>query len=878
MQEQTIIYAKDYQEPAYFIDKTFLRFELSDDVTHVYSQLVMRRNSNFPQDPLQLDGQDVELLSLKLNGEEINKKFYQVESEGLVIQNDVLPDTFELQCKTAISPEKNTSLEGLYRSRGMYCTQCEAEGFRKITYYLDRPDVMSEFEVTIVAEKNSFPVMLSNGNCISDFIDGSLRTVVWHDPFKKPCYLFALVAGDLSCVEDTFITCSKKQVSLKIYVEEKDLDKCAHAMDSLKRSMRWDEEVYGREYDLDNFMIVAVDDFNMGAMENKGLNIFNTSCVLANPATTTDDGYERVEAVVAHEYFHNWSGNRVTCRDWFQLSLKEGFTVFRDAEFSADMNSRDVKRIEDVIFLRAFQFPEDAGPMAHPVRPDSYIEISNFYTVTIYEKGAEVVRMLANILGREKFRQATDLYFERHDGQAVTCEDFVKCMEEYSGIDLQQFRLWYSQSGTPELVFTDDYDEVSLRYTLNVHQFLPNNTIEKKYAPFHIPVKIALYGDAGALPLDIMGMSNNDTTDNTEVVLDVIESKSQFVFENVKERPVPSLLRGFSAPVKQTYNYTDEQLAHLIAIDTDGFSRWDACQSLAVKIIKGFIVADNVDSSLSLLVTALKNILKNDVLDYSMMALMIRMPSEVYIAEFYEKAEPLKIFTARRHLQQYIAKNLHSELLDIYNRLNNSISGIGADARSARSLRNAAMSYLMLLGDIDVNELCFKQFQSAVVMTDQIASLKALVNSQSASEYASLALDQFYQQWKHEPLVVNMWLQVQATGEHDNALSNVQALLTHEAFTYKNPNKVRALIGAFCQQNFMQFHHVSGCGYQFLAEQVIVLDKINPQIASRLLTPLTRWKRLEPIRSGLMREILKTISNQNLSKDVYEVVSKSLLN
>jgi aminopeptidase N len=877
MQDQKTIYAKDYQQPAFYIDKTFLSFALNDGITVVSSRLEMRRNPAFETDLLILDGQDLELRSIKIDGVEIPASSFLAGIESIVITLPPVKEHFTFECVTAIYPEKNTSLEGLYRSRGMFCTQCEAEGFRKITYYLDRPDVMSEFHVTLVAEKNSFPVMLSNGNCIADIIENDLRVVTWHDPFKKPCYLFALVAGDLACLEDVFVTQSGRKVALEIFVETKDLDKCDHAMHSLKNAMRWDEQVYGREYDLDTFMIVAVDDFNMGAMENKGLNIFNTSCVLANPKTTTDDGFERVEAIVAHEYFHNWSGNRVTCRDWFQLSLKEGFTVFRDAEFSADMNSRDVKRIEDAIFLRSVQFAEDAGPMAHPVRPDSYIEISNFYTVTIYEKGAEVVRMLANILGKDLFRKATDLYFDRHDGQAVTCEDFVRCMEDASGIDFQQFRLWYTQAGTPELKVTDHYEQESHRYHLTIEQITPATPGQENKMPFHIPVKIALYGDAGALPLHFSGSQFIETPDNTERVLDVIQQKNVFIFDNVFEKPVPSLLRGFSAPVKVDYAYTDQQLAHLIAIDTDGFSRWDACQALATKVIMNLV--DNIpcQSSLALLTSSLGSLLENDAIDKAMLALMFTLPTDAYIAEFYDSADPGLIFNAKNSLRLHIARTLRSVLLEIYQQCSSENDGTSYAARSSRSLGNMALSYLMLLEEHGINQLCWQQFTSSSTMTEQLASLKYLVNSTSATDEACKALDQFYDQWKNEALVVNMWLQVQASCEKDGALSRVRALLQHEAFDYTNPNKVRSVVATFCSQNPAQFHQVSGDGYDFLADQVIYLDKVNPQIASRLLTPLTRWRRIEPVRSVAMKKVLERIAASQLSKDVYEIVSKSLV-
>ena len=878
MQKEKAIYASDYCPPAFFIDRTYLKFELTDEATIVSSRLSMRRNPDASTEALVLDGQHLELKEVKLNGNVISVEQYELTPETLSVPVPVDIDSFELECVTIIHPDKNTALEGLYRSHGMYCTQCEAEGFRRITYYLDRPDVMSEFEVQITANAEAFPVMLSNGNCISDITGNGKRIVTWHDPYKKPCYLFALVAGDLACLEDEFVTCSGRKIALKIYADQKDLDKCQHAMQSLKKAMRWDEEKYGREYDLDIYMIVAVDHFNMGAMENKGLNIFNTSCVLADPATTTDEGFERVEAVVAHEYFHNWSGNRVTCRDWFQLSLKEGFTVYRDSEFSADMNSRDVKRIEDVMFLRSVQFVEDAGPMAHPVRPDSYIEISNFYTVTIYEKGAEVVRMIANILGEELFRKATDLYFSRHDGQAVTCEDFVQCMEDASGVDLQQFRLWYSQAGTPTLKITDEWDEESKAYSLKVEQLLLPSPGQAEKQAYHIPFRMALYGDAGALPLRLGENDIRETSDNTEYVLDIKNPSETFQFNQINEKPVPSLLRGFSAPVKLEYEYSDEQLAHLIAIDTDGFARWDACQMLATRIILGSINGESRDQARILLGQALAKLLLNESVDGSMKSLMLAIPSDSVIADHFEQADPLAIFDARKQLRNDIATSLKSLLTKEYLRLSEHVDGMSVDARAARSLRNTMLSYLMLLNDDDIKDYCWTQFKTSKTMADQLASLKALVNSPFAADLAREALSAFYLQWKNESLVVNMWLQVQASAEKDSVLTEVKALLRHPAFEYTNPNRVRALIAGFSSMNPSQFHQISGEGYRFLAEQVRTLDKLNPQIASRLLIPLTRWKKIEPVRSGIMKNVLEQLASENLSRDVYEIVSKSLLN
>lgn len=873
----TTTYLKDYTPPAYLIDKTFLAFSISEGATRVSSRLLMRRNPMAAAgQPLVLNGQDLQLLSIAIDDKPLSAADYQLGDETLTIAS--VPEAFTLRCETQIHPEKNTSLEGLYRSRTMYCTQCEAEGFRKITYYLDRPDVMSEFETTIIADAGSFSTMLSNGNCVADVEEGGKRKVTWHDPFPKPCYLFALVAGNLSCIEDHFVTCSGRDVTLQIFVEEKDLEKCEHAMASLKNAMRWDEEVYGREYDLDIFMIVAVDDFNMGAMENKGLNIFNTSCVLAHPQTTTDAGFQRVEAVVAHEYFHNWSGNRVTCRDWFQLSLKEGFTVYRDAEFSADMNSRAVKRIEDVSLLRTVQFAEDAGPMAHPVRPDSYMEISNFYTVTIYEKGSEVVRMLANILGPQKFREATDLYFSRFDGQAVTCEDFVQSMEEVSGFDLTQFRHWYSQAGTPELTIADSYDAESQCYSLSVKQATPATPGQPHKLPFHIPCKVSLYGEAGAFALNLQGqLLDAERADNTELVLDITEAEQQFLFTGLSEKPTPSLLRGFSAPVKIHYDYSAEQLAHLMQMDSDGFSRWDASQSLIIQVLQGVMQGQDVSMAETLLLSACKTLLEDASLDAAMVALMLTLPAESYLMDLQQAADPALIHQTRRALQLRIAEALEAEWRAVYQRLAVPAQGQSGDAIAARSLRNVALGYLMLLGDEPSIRACWQQYQVADNMTNRLAALRALVNTSAAQQQAEAALADFYQQWQGESLVVNMWLQVQASCELPGTLARVEVLLQHPAFDYTNPNKVRALVAGFATGNPAAFHADNGEGYRFLADQVLHLNHLNPQIASRLLTPLTRWRGIEPVRAALMKQELQRImADSTLSKDVYEVVSKSL--
>ena len=876
---------RDYRAPDYWIDKTDLHFYLTEEWAEVTASLALRRNGDSPATaPLVLHGQAMELLEVAVDGRTLAAGQYQLSDEQLTVE--ALPAVFTLRCKTRLKPQENTALEGLYKSQSMFCTQCEAEGFRRITYYLDRPDVMSEFTTTVEADKSRYPVLLSNGNPVArGDAGGGRHWVKWHDPFKKPAYLFALVAGDLVSVDDSFTTCSGRQVSLRIFVASKDVDKCDHAMRSLKKAMRWDEEVYGREYDLDIFMIVAVDDFNMGAMENKGLNIFNTSCVLAKPETTTDSDFQHVEGVVAHEYFHNWSGNRVTCRDWFQLSLKEGFTVFRDAEFSADMGSRTVKRVEDVLFLRTQQFAEDAGPMAHPVQPASYIEISNFYTRTIYEKGAEVVRMIHNLLGAQQFRRGSDLYFERHDGQAVTIDDFVAAMEAVSGRDLSQFKRWYSQAGTPRIEASGSYDSERQRFTLNVAQSCPPTPDGDAKLPFHIPLALGLVGEEGSLPLRLQGAAaDGDSSGDTTCVLELTEPAHTFVFEQVREKPVPSLLRGFSAPVRLYYDYSRDDLMRLISRDSDGFCRWDASQQLGLAVIEDLMATYNRQGDLrgaavdTRLIEAYRAVLANASLDQAMVALMLTLPSESYLSEVAERIDVEAIHAARGHLRKVIAAELATELERVYR---DNCSGAPYSPQAAaiaqRSLKNMALNYLCALAEERGLALCRQQFRRGDNMTDVLAALDNLVRAEPET-LGQAALDSFYQQWRHEPLVINEWLSVQAACPAPGGLARVKALLQHPGFDIKNPNKVRALIGAFCRQNAINFHLKSGAGYRFLADQIIVLNRLNPQIAARMLTPLTRWQKYDEERQALMRSELERIMLEpELSKDVYEVVSKSLV-
>lgn len=883
-QQPKTIYLKDYKAPPFSIEKTYLEFDLFETDSIVRSRLEFVREEAGA--PLCLHGQDLELVSVAIDGVTLAASEYEVDDFTLTIKN--VPDRFTFECETKIQPQDNTSLEGLYKSRTMFCTQCEAEGFRKITYYLDRPDVMSIFTTRVIADKKKFPVLLSNGNpSDSGFLEEGRHWAEWIDPFKKPAYLFALVAGDLVHVDDNFKTQSGRDILLRIFIEPKDKNKCDYAMQALKNAMRWDEEVYGREYDLDIFMIVAVDDFNMGAMENKGLNIFNTSCVLASPETSTDAGFQRVEGVVAHEYFHNWSGNRVTCRDWFQLSLKEGFTVFRDSEFSADMGSPTVKRVEDVSMLRSMQFAEDAGPMAHPVQPASFIEISNFYTLTVYEKGSEVVRMIRTLIGEELFRKGSDLYFDRHDGQAVTIEDFISAMADASGRDFTLFMNWYKQAGTPKLHAKGTYDAEAKTFSLQLKQTCPPTPESSTKAPFHIPVAISLLGASQALPISIHSDKVRLSEDKLEAVLELTESEQTFIFENVTETPVPSLLRGFSAPVKLAYNYSREELSRIMTLESDGFCRWDASQQYALLVVADVMAAlvnepaPAVDESL---IEAYRSVLTDEALDPAMIAMMLTLPSEDYIGDQQVTVDVDTIHHARNRIVRKIALSLHQEFLACYNRLNEELSQspYSPDAASIakRSLKNRALAYLVESGKPESIALAETQFEQSDNMTDTMAALTVLVHSPKPAVEAvkQRCLAEAYEKWKDESLAVNQWFAVQATSPVPGALKVAQELLKHEAFDIRNPNKLRSVIASFAMRNSINFHERSGSGYTFLADQIITLDSQNPQIAARLLTPLTRWKKYDENRQKLMCDALKRIQDKpGLSPDVFEVVSKSLV-
>ncbi|MBK1716877.1 aminopeptidase N [Thiocystis violacea] len=869
------VHLKDYQPPEFLIDRVDLRFELDPERTRVESRLALRRNpaATRGNGDLCLHGEQLDLEQVAINGHVLSASEYRLDPRTLTLHR--VPDRFTLETRVRIHPNLNTALEGLYQSGDMLCTQCEAEGFRRITYFLDRPDVMARYGTTLIADKKRFPVLLSNGNQVEreDLADGR-HLVKWEDPFPKPSYLFALIAGHLSAMEDRFTTASGREIALRIFVEPHNLDKCEHAMRSLKKAMRWDEERFGREYDLDVFMIVAVSHFNMGAMENKGLNVFNDKFVLARPDTATDVDFDGIESVIAHEYFHNWTGNRITCRDWFQLSLKEGFTVYRDQEFSADVGSRGVKRISDARLLRAHQFPEDAGPLAHPVRPDSYIEINNFYTATVYQKGAEVVRMQANLLGPELFRKATDLYFERHDGQAVTTDDFVRRMEEASGRDLGQFRRWYRQAGTPELRVQADFDPAAGRYTLRIRQLTPPTPGQSLKEPFHIPLAIGLLGSDGAdLPVWLAGEPRPPAPGTRVLELKTVEECFELI--GLAARPVPSLLRGFPAPVKLRFDYGDEELLFLMAHDSDGFNRWDAAQTLMQRLLLA-LVADPAARIPDVFFDAFGRALLDPGGDKALLAEVLSLPSESYLGDQMEVVDVDGIHRAHRALGQAIGERLNEPLLAVYCANDDSDPYVFTpEAVGRRSLKNLALGYLTQAGDAGGRELCRIQFAAARNMTDVMAALRLLVDLDP--DQGPRALEDFRRRWSSESLVMDKWFAVQATSPREDALERVIALMGHPDFSPRNPNRVRSLIGAFCNANQVRFHAPDGAGYRFLADRVLELDPLNPQIAARLLKAMIRWRRFDPERQALMRgEIRRVLDSSELSTDVFEVASKAL--
>jgi aminopeptidase N len=856
-------YLSDYKVPDHLVPEVRLFFDLEAGDTRVKASLHIEPNPAGVQGaPLVLHGGDQELLSLKLDGITVSEQRYRREGETLTIP-DVPAEPFTLQLETRLHPEKNTTLEGLYRSGPIYCTQCEAEGFRKIIFFPDRPDVMSKFTVTIAAHPAQCPVMLSNGNRTANggYPDGR-HWVTWEDPFPKPAYLFALVAGKLEGIQDRFKTISGREVELQIFTEPHNVDKCDHAMASLKRSMAWDERVYGREYDLDLYNIVAVDDFNMGAMENKSLNIFNSKFVLARPETATDADYLNIEAVIGHEYFHNWTGNRITCRDWFQLSLKEGLTVFRDQEFTADYNARAVKRIQDVRMLRSVQFAEDAGPMAHPVRPDHYIEISNFYTVTVYEKGAEVVRMQHTLLGAEQYRKGMDLYFERHDGQAVTVEDFVACMEQASGRDLEQFMRWYRQKGTPQLLAS--WEQRGAQFRLTLEQRPPESYSEEERAdwqPHHIPVALGL----------LSASSGEDLLEEGSRLLELTERKTTFQLDGVAETAIPSILRDFSAPVLLGSAHSVAEKRFLMAHDSDPFNRWDAGQQVAEEMLLQMVEAHQQGAPLQVdphWLDALEQLLDSALQQPALIAEALILPTERWLSERMEVVDIEAIHAAREAAIGAIASRYRTQMVELYRQL---------DSQSAdgRTLRNRLLLMLARLQQQEITQLAVEQFEQASNMSAEIGALSAL--ERVDGEVRTTALQQFYQKWRNERLVVDKWFALQAGSQQPHALQQVEALLQHEDFEVTNPNRVRSLVGVFAHGNPLRFHDCSGRGYRLVADQVIRLDTLNPQVAARLVAAFNQWRRYDEIRQSLMRSELQRIAAvDTLSKDVFEIVSRNL--
>lgn len=858
-------YRSDYQTPSHTITDVNLTFDLHETQTKVTAVSQVKQLGEATT--LVLDGENIELIQVRVNGEAWSD--FITNDSGLEISN--LPKEFELVIENHISPSTNTALEGLYISDGAYCTQCEAEGFRRITYFLDRPDVLAKYTTKVIADKTAFPYLLSNGNKIEEGeLESGKHFVTWEDPHPKPSYLFALVAGDFDVLRDIFKTRSGRDVALEIFVDKGNLDRANHAMVSLINSMKWDEERFGLEYDLDIYMIVAVDFFNMGAMENKGLNVFNSKFVLANDQTATDTDYLGIEAVIGHEYFHNWTGNRVTCRDWFQLSLKEGLTVFRDQEFSSDLGSRSVNRINNVRIIRGPQFAEDASPMSHPIRPDKVIEMNNFYTLTVYEKGSEVIRMMHTLLGEDKFQAGMRLYFERHDGTAATCEDFVSAMEDASGIDLKQFRLWYSQSGTPTLTVTDSYDESAKTYTLNVSQQTQPTQDQAEKQALHIPFDVELYDEKGnSLELRCNGIELNN-------VLNVTESEQEFVFENISSKPVPSMLREFSAPVRLEFDYSDEQLAFLMINAKNDFAKWDAGQMLLAKYIKSNVNSVQSGSSVelpSLVIDAFRGVLLNKDLEEAFIAEALSLPSFNEVAGWYKTVDVDAVCDVLKDIKSLLAEALQDELSALYHTLTQADYSIEHDAIGKRSLRNLCLQYLVNVDEYQY--LAEQQYRAANNMTDTIAAMTA-ANSASLS-CRQLLMDDYSEKWSHDGLVMDKWFALQGANPSINALENVKHCMSHKAFSLSNPNRTRSLVGSFLNMNPRRFHDISGEGYQFAGEILTQLNESNPQVASRLIDPLLKLKKYDEKRQELIKvELNKLRSLDNLAKDLFEKVTKAL--
>jgi aminopeptidase N len=868
----------DYRPPAFLVDDLALEFDLDPDATEVTATYAFRRNPHADavdrHAPLALDGEQQTRLRVALDGVALPRDRYSVADATLTLKD--APDRGTLTIRTQIAPAANAALEGLYVSSGVFCTQCEPEGFRRITYFLDRPDVLARYRVTLRADRARYPVLLSNGNLVDTGpLDDGRHFATWHDPFPKPTYLFAVVAGDLASLEDTFVTRSGRHVALRIYASAANIGRCHYAMRSLRNAMRWDEERFGREYDLDTFMIFCADDFNLGAMENKGLNIFNSRLVLADPAMATDADYNAIEGVIGHEYFHNWTGNRVTCRDWFQLSLKEGLTVFRDQEFSSDLGSRAVERIGAVEYLRREQFAEDAGPMAHPVRPDEYQEINNFYTATVYEKGAEVIRMQHALLGPERFRRAINLYFDRHDGQAVTCDHFVQAMQDSSGVDLAQFRGWYAQAGTPKIGVHGNYDAASRTYTLDVEQSLPNGGRRKP--PLHVPMAIGLLApDGHDMPIRLRGEATAGETTRT---LELTERTHRFEFVDVPEQPVPSLFRGFSAPVNVGYDYRDEELVLLAAHDSDPVNRWDASQRAFIRAILDLAAAHREGAPLELppmLARVAAVLLEDERSDPALLALALAMPDPAYVASLEDTIEPDGIAAAWRFVERGLALRQRALFEHAYARQRPREAYAPTTAQAGmRRMSNLCLRYLGALDDDASHALATRQYERADNMTDAIAALFALRDSMSVAHDALYAA--FEAKWRDEPLVLDKWFALQAKSLRDDTLATVRTLLAHPRFNARNPNRVRSLVGSYALGNFARFNAQDGAGYAFAAEQVRALDATNPQLAATIAGAFNLWKRYAEPRRGSMQQCLQRIAKTpNLSPDVTEVVTRTL--
>ncbi len=846
-------YLKDYQSPDFTITHVSLDVNLAGSDTKVIAVSKVKKlnpNANL----LVLDGEALQLGALLVNGQ---PHAYELSAGQLSLTG--LDNEFELTIVTHLDPEVNSALEGLYMSDGAYCTQCEAEGFRRITYFLDRPDVLAVYDVRIEADKSAFPHLLSNGNKVdSGELENGRHFVCWQDPFPKPSYLFALVAGDFDLLNDSYTTNSGRNVALQVFVDKGNLNKAHHAMASLKKSMQWDEQRFDLEYDLDIYMIVAVDFFNMGAMENKGLNVFNTKYVLADKDSATDDDYHGIESVVGHEYFHNWTGNRVTCRDWFQLSLKEGLTVFRDQEFSSDIGSRAVNRIHAIKVIKNQQFAEDSGPMAHPIRPDSVIEMNNFYTVTVYNKGAEVIRMMHTLLGETDFQKGMKCYFERHDGQAVTCDDFVAAMEHASGVDLTQFRRWYSQSGTPQVSVEESYNAELKQYSLTISQQTLPTAEQTEKLPLHIPFDLEL------LSADGKSLLNQ--------VLNVTEAEQTFTFADMASQPIPSLLQDFSAPVKLIYDYSVEQLIHLIRYASSEVAKWEAAQALFSQAVWQNVAFLQNHTTMHIdtrLVDAVKGLLLDEYLDKALLAEILQFPSLATLIEQVDKVELDNLIMARNFVLETIASGCEDELAARYREL------VRLDEADARALKNIVLQLLLKVSD-EYQQYAQSQFEAATNMTDSLGALMALNSEQSVMREA--LLDTFQQRWFDTPLVMDKWLSLQATCPDDDRITAIRAFTEHPAFSYSNPNRVRSLFGAFAAGNVQVFHRKDGAGYQLLTEVIIKLNKLNPQVAARIITPLIQFKKFDPTRQELMKASLTTILQlPELSKDLYEKVSKALV-